>query len=101
MQSTITGQFATRREAELAVERLVQELGIERSSVSVAPRGVANSAGTRVAGADAESGHPGVEKHGDPELNDLIEVSVGCSEAEAGKIETTMKSVGARQVAGR
>ena len=100
MQRKITGQFSTRRDADLAVERLVQELGIDRSSVSVGPRGAGNSAGTELAGADAESGHPGLEKHGDPELNDVIEVSVGCSDADAGRIEAAMNSAGAKHVAG-
>ncbi|QDL96928.1 hypothetical protein FLL57_06260 [Rhodopseudomonas palustris] len=99
MQSKITGQFSTRREAELAVERLVQEFGVERSAVSVQPRGAANSAGTRLAGADVESGHPGLEKHGEAELNDVIEVVIDCSHADAAKVEAAMTGAGARAIA--
>ena len=61
MATTIFGTFGTRRDAELAVEHLVQEHGIEPAEISIRPAGEANSAGTKAAGADVESGHPGVE----------------------------------------
>ena len=71
MEHTIIASFETRRDAEVAVEHLVQQHGIERSDVFIQPEGAANSAGSKLAGADIESGHPGVEKHGDPALNGL------------------------------
>jgi hypothetical protein len=46
MAHKIIGSFATRRDAELAVEHLVQEYGTERTHVSIRAAGDANSAGT-------------------------------------------------------
>ena len=57
---------------------LVQQHGIELADIFVRAPGTASVAGTRAAGADVESGHPGVEKHGKPELAGPIEVSVEC-----------------------
>ena len=76
MERTIVATFESRRQAELAVERLVQEHGIPRTDVFLRARGEANSSGVKAAGADIESGHPGVEEHGSPLLAGLIEVSV-------------------------
>ncbi|MCG6205093.1 hypothetical protein LPW26_10625 [Rhodopseudomonas sp. HC1] len=96
MQQKITGEFSTRRAAELAVERLVQEHGVDRKQVAVQARGRDNSAGTKAAGADTQSGHPGEEKHGDPELNDVIEVSVAGGDSSV--IKAAMMDAGARSV---
>lgn len=94
----ISGEFETRRDAELAVEHLVQELRIERRDISVQAKGTANSAGSDAAGADVESGHPGVAKHGDPELNDVIEVSVHCSGDDAEKVSGALEAAGGRSI---
>lgn len=45
MSTSIEKSFATRASAELAVERLVQEFGIERTDVFVSSAGDENSAG--------------------------------------------------------
>lgn len=55
MPETITGLFDTRRDAEMAVERLVQEYGLDRSRVTANAAGAANSAGTVVSGADVDA----------------------------------------------
>jgi hypothetical protein len=52
---TITADFDIRREAEMAVERLVQEYGIDRSAVQVGPVSDDNTVGTRPSGADKDS----------------------------------------------
>ncbi len=67
--------------------------------VFIQPEGAANSAGSKLAGADIESGHPGVEKRGDPALNGPIEVSVDCHGADVREVEHALKESGARQVA--
>ncbi len=60
MPSRITGEFATRREAELAVEHLVQEYRVDRAAIEVVAVGAENSAGIRPSGADldAATGEP-------------------------------------------
>ncbi|MGJ4950305.1 hypothetical protein [Bradyrhizobium sp. HKCCYLS20291] len=98
MERTIIGHFATRRAAELAVEHLVQDHGVARTDVVVRAAGAANSAGSRAAGADVESGHPGVDKRGAPELEGDIEVAVGGGAAGSADVAGIMKEAGARQV---
>ena len=95
MERTIVAQFESRRQAELAVERLVQEHGIPRTDVFVRARGEANSSGVKAAGADIESGHPGVEKHGSPQLAGMIKVSVDCHGDQSVKVCRVLSSAGA------
>lgn len=85
--------FATRREADLAIEHLVQQYGIERTDVFVRAPGEANGAGTR--GADVGSGQPGVKKDGRPEPAGPAEVSVDCHGGKTARIETAFREVGA------
>ncbi|MBI2738801.1 MAG: hypothetical protein HYX38_19910 [Rhodospirillales bacterium] len=95
MERTIVANFDTRRDAETAVEHLVQEHGIERADIFVRAPGAANTAGTRAAGADVQSGHPGVKKHGEPELSGPIEVSVECDAGRATVVKSTLQKDGA------
>ncbi|MBJ7445181.1 MAG: hypothetical protein JHD32_12935 [Sphingobium sp.] len=55
MSTTLTGTFDSRDHADMAVERLVQEIGIERTDIFVAASGPDNSAGNRTGGADSET----------------------------------------------
>ena len=95
MERTIVASFATRREADLAIEHLVQQHGIDRTDVFVRAPGEANSAGTKAAGADVQSGHPGVKKDGRPELAGPIEVSVDCHSGKIANVEAAFREVGA------
>lgn len=95
MSSTLTASFATRREAELAVERLVQKHGIERSDIFIAPEGEANSSGERASGSDRSSGDPSEDARGDAALNGRIEVSVDLQDDDRGSIvRTTFDELG-------
>ncbi|MDZ4328079.1 MAG: hypothetical protein U1A73_24120 [Pseudomonas sp.] len=76
MSQTLKTTFATRRDAELAVERLVQEHGLERSDIFIAPEGVANSSGESVSGSDNPTAAPTEDGRSDAALNGRIEVSV-------------------------
>jgi hypothetical protein len=86
MGTTLTAQFETRREAEMTVERLVQEHGIERTDIFISAAGPKNSAGEETAGSDAKAGEPSVEKRNDAALNGSIEVSVDIE--DQGKADT-------------
>ena len=55
MSTTLTGTFDSREQADMAVERLVQEIGIERTDIFVAASGTQNSAGNLIGGADNET----------------------------------------------
>lgn len=54
MSMTLSGTFDSRRQADLAVERLVQELGNERTDI-FSPAGADNSAGSMRDGADGST----------------------------------------------
>jgi hypothetical protein len=88
MPRTITGEFATRREAELAVEHLVQEHGIDRAAVQIAAVGEENSAGVVPSGADRDA------RTGDPEASAThgrIRVSATVDDALAGPAEQALR----------
>lgn len=72
----LIGKFDTRREAEMTVERLVQQFDIDRAKVTVAPEGADNTAGVEEAGSDNEAGAPSPEARDDAELNGRVQVSV-------------------------
>lgn len=76
MSQTLKATFATRRDAELVVERLVQEHGLDRSDIFVAPEGSENSAGEEVSGSDRPGAEDAIDTRTDGALNGRIEVSV-------------------------
>lgn len=76
MPSTITAKFDTRRDAEMAVERLVQTFHVERTDVFITPEGAENSAGEETSGSDTEAGAPSPEDRNDAALAGRIVVSV-------------------------
>jgi hypothetical protein len=95
LESTIIGQFDTRRGAELAVEHVVQQCGVPRSDVFVQPVGSANTVGTRSAGADAKVA-PEPDRR--EKLEDLIEVSVDFHGEDSNKIADALREAGAQAV---
>jgi hypothetical protein len=95
MGTGVQARFATRRGAELAVEHLVQQHGIDRADITVRASGEANSAGSKPAGADIESGHPGVEKDGSPKLRGDVEVRVDCSDDRAEDVKKVLAELSA------
>jgi hypothetical protein len=98
MERSIVARFETRRDAEMAVEHLVQEHGINRSDVFIRAAGKPNTAGVQAAGADVESGHPGVEKRGEPKLAGPIEVSVDCHGDQSKLVSSVLERSGGAQV---
>lgn len=98
MEQTVVAYFDNRRDAELAVEHLIQERGIERTDIFLQAKGQANTAGVEAAGADVESGHPGVARRGSPKLDGEIELSVDCHGADRDKVLKTLNETGAKRV---
>lgn len=76
MNAPMTAAFETRRDAELAVERLAQELGVDRRRITVGPEGDENSAGETAEGGDAKAAEPSVEARDDGAHAGRILVSV-------------------------
>lgn len=98
MESTIAAQFETRREAEIAVEHLVQVHGITRADIFIRARGTANSSGVKSAGADVEPGHDDAEERGTPMLRGLIEVSVDCHGKDAESVRKALQEAGSKSL---
>ena len=71
---TLTGVFDNRVEADMAIERLVQKLGIERTDIFVVAAGTENTAGSAVSGSDREA--IGQDARADAPLAGDISVSV-------------------------
>ena len=72
----LTAKFDTRREAEMTVERLVQQFKIDRAKVIVAADGDENTAGIEENGSDNKAGEPSPEARDDAELNGRVVVTV-------------------------
>lgn len=71
----LTATFGTRREAEMTVERLVQEFGLDRAVILVATQDDENSAGERRAGSDNAANQPGQDDRDDAALTGAIIVT--------------------------
>lgn len=76
MSTSLSAKFDTRREAEMTVERLVQQFKIERTDVFIAAEGDENTVGVEEAGSDTEAGGPSPEDRDDAQLVGRVIVSV-------------------------
>lgn len=87
--------FETRREAEMSIERLVQEFGVDRKAIEVVADGALNSAGEDTSGGDNATNSPTPSKREDAALNDRIKVSVSVDdEAEAERVRNAFSEFG-------
>jgi len=83
----LTATFGTRRDAEMTVERLVQEFDIERTAISVSTEGDDNSAGKERAGSDNAADRPGQDDRDDAALSGALVVTAEVAdEAAAEKV---------------
>lgn len=99
MDRSLTGRFETRRDAELAIEHLVQEQGIDRDRISLLPLGAQNTVGTRIAGSDAPAGQAGTRERDDAALHGAVEISVSLPGGKAEVVRRTLVEAGARDLA--
>jgi hypothetical protein len=76
MATKLSGLFDSRRMAELAVERLVQEYEIKRTDILIGAAGEENTAGVNSAKTDEEAGFTDRQAKDDATLNGEISVSV-------------------------
>ena len=99
MGTTLNATFETRREAEMTVERLVQEHGLERTDIFITAAGDENTAGEEQAGSDGEAGEPSPEARDDSPLNGAVSVSVDIAdEAKATKVREAFSEFEAADV---
>lgn len=76
----LTAKFDTRRDAEMTVERLVQQFEIDRAKVVIAAYGDENTAGVAEDGSDNKAGEPSPEARDDAELNGKVVVTVAVAD---------------------
>ena len=95
MTGSFTAELATRRDAESAIERLVQEHGVDRSTIAVRALGEANSAGIKASGAD---GALGAGRTGGFSPGGRICVSGEIEEEKLAVARATFAEIGALQV---
>ena len=99
MSTTLKASFETRREAEMTIERLVQEYGVERTNIFVAAEGTKNSAGEEQAGSDNEAGAPSPENRDDTALAGRISLSVDIEDDDrAAEVRSAFQEFGAEDV---
>ncbi|MHB8284050.1 MAG: hypothetical protein ACYDD1_05190 [Caulobacteraceae bacterium] len=99
MPTTLKAVFDTRRDAEMTVERLVQEYGIERTDIYVAAEGDENSAGAKEASADAKLDDPSTSPHSDAALHGRIKVSIDFNDlARRDEIPAAFSEFGGRNI---
>ena len=99
MSTTLKASFETRREAEMTIERLVQEYGIERTDIFVTTEGDENSAGEEQAGSDTEAGGPSPEDRDDAPLTGRISLSVDIEDDDrASEVRSAFEEFGAEDV---
>ena len=92
MSKTISAEFKSRRDAEMAVEHIVQEHGVDRTAVTVGPTSEDNTAGTEAARADIEDGHLKSHNEGEPALAGRIKVAVEIDDAVADNVISSFKT---------
>ena len=101
MPTTLKAKFDTRREAEMTVERLVQEQGIDRKNILIATDGHDNSVGSEQAGADTAGEDPTPQSRDDAALAGKIVVSVDIADdARAAEVKAAFKEFDASDVQG-
>ena len=87
--------FETRREAEMSIERLVQEFGLDRKAIEIVADGTLNSTGQDTSGGDNASDSPTPLEREDAALNDRIKVSVTVYDAaEAQRVRNAFSEFG-------
>jgi len=95
VSTVLTATFETRREAEMTVERLVQEFDLDRRAIAITTEGEANSAGETPDGADNAGSADDA-----PALEGALVVSVTVDDdAAAGRVRAAFSEFDADDVA--
>lgn len=92
MSRTVSAEFDTRRDAEMAVEHIVQEHGLDPKAVAILPVAQENSAGTATAGGDTEGGHHKTDTEGEPALAGRLRVTVDVDDAAYDRVLSSFAS---------
>ena len=99
MPTTLTAKFDTRRDAEMTIERLVQEHGIDRAKIQITTEDAANSAGSDTAGSDVAGKAPSPETRDDAALEGRIVVSAEIDDARMADVKAAFAEFDAAAIA--
>jgi hypothetical protein len=99
MSTSLIAKFDTRREAEMTVERLVQQFKIERTDVFIASEGNQNTVGVEEAGSDTEAEGPSPEDRDHAQLAGRVVVSVDIEDDNlAGEVRSAFSEFDASEI---
>ena len=94
MIDLITAPFATCREADLVVERLVQTHGPPRTAIGIAPKREDNTVGVRRSGGDLDAYATSVEGRADAPLGSRVKISVTAQAADDDAVRNVFREFG-------
>ena len=86
--------FKTRGEADLAVEHLVQEHGVERGLIFIEPAGELNTAGDEPSGGDSATAEPGTGERSDAALSGAIRLTVAVTQQNRAAVREALQEAG-------
>lgn len=90
--------FQTRADADLAVEHLTQEYGIDPAFIYVEPVDEQNSAGNAASGGDHASAAPSHDERRDAPLNGAIQLTVSVEHADMPVLRSALQEIGGRDI---
>jgi hypothetical protein len=90
--------YNTREKADLATEHLVQQHGVDRSTIFLESVGEQNTSGGAISGGDAASGAAGSHDRSDAPLNGTIRLTVGSTDHDIATLRQVLSDAGAETV---
>lgn len=94
----LSATFRTRADAELAIEHLAQEYGIDPAFIYVEPVDSANSAGIATSGGDHASGKPSHAERPDAPLHGAIQLTVAIGHEHLAVVTDALRETGALDI---
>jgi len=91
----MTAVFRTRADADLAIEHLAQEYGIDPAFIYVEPVDAENSVGVVASGGDHAAGAPSHHERPDAPLNGSIQLTVPVKHARLPALIKALEETGA------
>jgi len=100
MTTRLAGLFETRRQAEMTIERLVQEYGVDRAAITVTAAGDDNTVGVERAGSDDPGGSAAEAGRDDAPLAGEVRLEVTLEDgADADAVRSAFAEFSADEVA--
>ena len=98
MTDKIQTTFSTRRDAEMAVEHLVQEHGVDPAGIMLIADSDENTAGTQAAGGDLADGRRKLDTVGEPALAGRVRLIASVDDALTSRLQATLSNYGGEDV---